>query len=335
MSILAPRFQGPFLALVGFAGFSLHDVIVKVLGASYSPVQIVFFSALFGFPLLTLMLIRDSQPGTLRPNHPWWTALRTLLTTVTAFSAFYAFTVLPLAQTYALLFAAPLLITVLSIPMLGERVGPRRLGAVFVGLCGVLVVLQPGTSEFTLGHIAGVTAAVCSATGAVIMRKIGREERSAVMLLYPMLANIVVMGAALPLVYEPMPLLDMAGLVAIAVIALAATTALIMAYRRGSAVSVAPMQYSQIIWATVWGMLFFAETPSPSTILGAAIIIASGIYIVLREDRANVSENQPVLNTRSRADTGTYPRISVLTRLPEDEDEAGSKSPLAKETGSD
>ena len=126
--------KGVAFALTGFAVFSTHDVVIKVLGASYAPFQILFFSALLGFPLATLMLITDKTPGTLRPVHPWWVTARTAAALVTGVSAFYAFSVLPLAQVYAFIFAAPLFITILSIPMLGEKVGPHRWAAVAMGL---------------------------------------------------------------------------------------------------------------------------------------------------------------------------------------------------------
>ena len=120
----------------------------------------------------------------------------------------------------------------MAIPMLGERVGIRRGLAVLVGLGGVIIVLQPGATEFGLGHLAALIAAVCGGFGSVIVRKIGHEERSVVLILYPrMMANVVVMGAALPFVYQPMPGQDMAALAVIAGFALIATTLLIFAYR--------------------------------------------------------------------------------------------------------
>ena len=113
-------------ALAGYAVFSAHDALIKLLGGSYASVQILFFSVLLGFPFATLMLMGDSQKGTLRPANPGWVALRTAAAVLTGASAFYAFSVLPLAQVYAFIFAAPLLITVLSVPILGEKVGLHR-----------------------------------------------------------------------------------------------------------------------------------------------------------------------------------------------------------------
>ena len=306
--------RGAIFALIAFAIFATHDVVVKVLGGLYSPFQIVFFSVLFSFPLATLMLMRDNQPGTLLPVHPWWMALRTGAAVVTGFCAFYAFSVLPLAQTYAILFAAPLLITVLAIPVLGEVVRLRRWLAVIVGLVGVLVVLRPGQTELSLGHLAALVAAIGGSITSVVVRKIGGEERPVVILLYPMVANFVVMACALPFVYTAMPL-EHLGLVAIiAVFGWTANRLVIKAYQAGEAAIIAPMQYSQIIWAAIFGAVFFNEVVDGWTAAGAAIIIASGMYIVLRESRGS-SVNRPVLRTRSRGETGTAPRASLMMRL--------------------
>ncbi|MBW4709499.1 DMT family transporter [Roseobacter sp. YSTF-M11] len=311
---MTPNTKGALLALTAFGIFASHDVIIKVLGGAYSPVLIVFFSVLFSFPLAMLYLLRDATPGTLIPKHPWWMAARTVAAVITGFCAFYAFSVLPLAQVYAILFASPLLITILAIPILGEPVKLRRWIAVAVGLTGVLVVLRPGSAELGLGHLAAMISAICGSFASIIVRKIGREERTVVIMLYPMMANFVVMAALLPFVYEPLPLADLGKLGVIALLAWTAGRFLIAAYNVGEAVVVAPMQYSQIIWASFYGLLFFDETPDNPTIIGSAIIIASGLFIVLRESKAPGSE-QPVLRTRSRPETGTTPRVSPFLRM--------------------
>ncbi|SEQ16303.1 DMT family transporter [Thalassovita taeanensis] len=302
-------------ALCAFAVFSGHDVVVKQLGGSYAPFQIVFFSVLFGFPVVTLMLIRDRTDGNLRPRHPWWTALRTVSAVIASLSVFYAFSKLPLAQTYAILFAAPLLITLLAIPLLGEKVGWHRGAAILVGLIGVMIVLRPGSTPLTLAHLSALSAAVFSALAAVIVRKIGSDERSVVLLLYPMLTNFVVMACLMPFVYVPVSLPHLGGFGLMAVLVFCATLLQIAAYRVGSAFVVAPMQYSQIIWAVVFGVLFFDEYPDRSTIIGACVVICSGLYIVFREDKSAVSVNTPVLSTRSRFAVGTMPRVGAVQKL--------------------
>lgn len=313
-SKLSPNTRGAGLALLGFAIFATHDVVIKFLGGTYSAFQIVFFSVLMGFPVVTLMLMRDNTDGNLRPVHPWWTALRTVAALITGVTAFYAFTVLPLAQTYAILFASPLLITLLAIPILGEKVGIRRGVAVIVGLIGVMIVLRPGEAELGLGHAAALTAAVCGALASIIVRKIGKEERSVVLLLYPMVANFAVMACVMPFVYVPVPVTHLGLFGVIALFAFLGMLCIIAAYRRAEAVIVAPMQYSQILWAVLYGTLFFGETPDWNTAIGASVIIASGIYIVLREGRTDRSKNRPVLETRSRPETGTMPRVNLMMR---------------------
>ena len=303
--------RGVALALGAFALFSLHDVAVKLLGGGYSVFQVVFFSVLLSFPLVVLMLLRDPEPGTLLPRHPGWTALRTACTTVTATCVFYAFATLPLAQVYAIIFTMPLLITVLSIPVLGERVGLHRGAAVVVGLGGVLIVLRPGATDLELGHAAALVAALASSLASVIVRRIGRAERTAVLLLYPMMANVVAMGAVLPFVYRPIPLADFGLWALLAALAFGASLLIIQAYRAADAALVAPMQYSQILWAALYGAVLFDETVDGGTALGAGVIIASGLYVVLREARG-ASARTPVLRTRSRVDTGTTARVSPL-----------------------
>lgn len=305
---------GPVLALIAFGIYSTHDVVVKYLGATYSVFQIMFFSGLLSFPLIIVMMTRDQTPGTLRALHPWWMLLRMATVVFGTTAAFYAFTVLPLAQTYSMLFAAPLLVTILSIPMLGERVGIHRGFAVVLGLIGVIVVLRPGVVPISLGHFAGVGAAFGIALSAVVMRKIGREETSSVLMVYPLLANVVVMGAALPFVYVPMSLMDLALTGVVAVMAFTAALLIIAAYRRAEAAIVAPMQYSQILWAVVYGALLFSESPNLWTVVGASLIIMSGLYIVFRETRGNVSANRPVLRTRTRMETVTSPHGEALEK---------------------
>jgi drug/metabolite transporter (DMT)-like permease len=306
--------KGVLYALAAFAIYATHDVVIKILGATYSPFQIIFFATLASFPLVSFMLMGDQTHGNLRPVHPWWIALRTVCTVITGMSAFYAFSVLPLAQTYAILFAAPLLITLLAIPLLGEKVGIHRGAAVLAGLIGVFIVLRPGSSELTLGHLAGLSAAMFSALASIIVRKVGRDERSVVLMLYPMAANFLVMAALLAFVYKPMPLIHLGGIGVISVFGFTAGFLLILAYKNAEAAIVAPMQYSQIIWASLYGYLIFGEVLDWPTLIGTSVIIASGLYIVFRESSGGQSENTPVLRTRSRGATAASFRITHMLR---------------------
>ncbi len=303
--------RGALMSLAAFGAYATHDVVVKLLGESFTSFQIMFFSGLMGFPLVTLMLMGDRRDGTLIPTHPWWSALRSVAAVATGAMGFFAFSQLPLATCYAIFFAMPLLITLMAIPLLGEKVGIRRGVAVIVGLLGVLIVLRPGGGDgFSIGHVAALGAAVTGALTSVIVRKIGQRERSVVLMLYPMVLTFFAMGAMMPFVYVPMTVMDLGLTAVMAFLGMLGSLGIIAAYRTAPAVIVAPMQYSQILWAALYGWLFFGESVDFYTAVGSAVIIASGIYIVLREGTPSVSQNRPVLENRSRMDTGTQPRIS-------------------------
>ena len=215
MTVAHSNLSGALLSLAAFAIYATNDVIVKFLGsnASYHPFQTIFFSGLMAFPLMTIVMMGDKSDGNLRPKMPGWTALRSVLTVLNALTGFYAFSVLPLSEAYPIFFAMPMLVTLLAIPLLGEKVGLHRGVAVVVGLIGVVVVVRPGSANFGLGHIAALAAASIGAMNSVLVRKTGKTERAAVIMLYPMIANFLVSGVALPFVYKPMPLAHL-GLVA-------------------------------------------------------------------------------------------------------------------------
>ena len=313
--------KGALFALLGYGIYATHDVIIKYLGATYSPFQILFFSVIFGFPLISFMLVKDTKAENLRPRHPWWTALRVVSMLISTACIFYAFSVLPLAQTYSILFMVPLIITLLSIPILGERVGLHRGCAIVLGLIGVLIVVRPGSSELTLGHAAVFVGTFFSSMAAIIVRRIGREERDVVLLLYPMLASFLVMGALMPFDYKPMPLVDLGAVALLSFLGFIALNFMIVAYKTGEAGIVAPMQYSQIIWATIFGHFIFGEKPDMQTLLGAGVVILSGLYIVLRESRKDISENTPVLRSRGRMTGGISFLIGpVLRRAKKDKE---------------
>ena len=321
---MSNNLKGAALSLAAFGAYATHDVVVKFLGETYTSFQIMFFSGLMGFPLVMIMLMGDRRDGTLIPRHPWWSLLRSVSAVATGVMGFFAFSQLPMATCYAIFFAMPLLITLMAIPMLGEKVGIRRGIAVMVGLVGVLIVLRPGAGEaFSWGHIAAVGAAVTGALTSIIVRKIGQDERSVVLMLYPMVLTFFAMGMIMPFVYVPMPVTHLGLTAVMAFLGTLGALAIIAAYRAAPAVIVAPMQYSQILWAALYGWLFFEESVDLYTAIGSSVIIASGIYIVLREGTPSVSQNTPVLESRTRMDIGTQPRISSwLKRFERSSDQA-------------
>jgi len=283
---LSDGVRGGMFGLAAFGTFATHDAIVKLLADGISIFQITFFAALFG-NLWIWLTMRSEGSFSIRPVHPWWIGFRSVATVVTGICAFYAFSHLPMAEVYAILFSTPLVITALSIPWLGERVGWPRWGAIFVGLGGVFIVLQPGASPLTLAHLAALVAVLSGAIVAITLRIIGPDERNGVLLFYPNILSLVLMSGLMPVLWITPSATQLGLTVMMSFLGFVALMCLIAAYRRAPASVVAPMQYSQIIWASLFGALFFNDPLQNHVVLGAAVVIASGIFVLWRESRAS------------------------------------------------
>lgn len=288
--------RGVGLSLAAFAIFSLHDALIKSI-QDVPVFQVVFFVVLFSFVPFAFFLAFDGTERSLRPQLPGLVALRCVFSVVGLLCVFYAFGRLPMAEVYSLLFAAPILITLLAIPILGERVRLFRWFAIMFGMLGVLIVLRPGTTTLSISHLAALGAASCTALVSVVTRKIGSREQSVTLILYPMLTNVVVTGIATIFVYVPLPGEVMLRLCGIGVLSVLGQSLMIQAYRASEAQFVAPMQYSQMLWALLYGAIIFHEPVDRTVLLGSAVIVCSGLLFIWRELVASVS--QPVLRTRN------------------------------------
>ena len=284
------------LTLAGYAAYSTHDALVKTL-SDYSVFQILFFAMLFAYVPFSVTRIASAKPLSLMPVHPKLVLLRATLNVMSLSFAFSAFVTLPLVEVYVLLFCTPLIISVLAIIFLGERIALTRWLLILMGMVGVLIVLRPSIESIQLGHIFALSAACCSATAAIIARKIGGEENMATMILFPLLATILATGCALYFVYKPMPLHHLAMMFLIGALGLLGQYCNLSGFRHAPAAYVAPMQYSQIIWAIFYGYLFFNESVDRWVIVGSLITIASGVGMILRERK--VSKVQANLYTRN------------------------------------
>ena len=288
--------KGPLLALAGFAVFSTHDALLKTL-SEYSVFQTIFFAMLFGYVPFSVARVIDQNPGSIKAINPKLVVLRSLLMVGSLCSAFLAFSMLPMVEVYVLIFMAPLIISVLAIYFLGEQVHMFRWFAILLGLVGVIIVLRPSIDTLTIGHLFGLLAAAGSAGAAIIARKVGSSENAATLILYPLLTSIIITGCVLPFVYKPMPLEALGVMFLIGVFGQIGQLLILFAYRSANAAFIAPMQYSQMIWAVIFGLLFFNETIDQWVIIGSLVTIFSGVLIVWRE--AIVSKIKPNLNSRN------------------------------------
>ena len=275
--------RGIGFALVSYACFSTSDATIKLASARFSVFEIAFTLPLAA--LLPVMALARGQGGlrALLPTRWPLVLARGALSSACALVCWKAFALLPLADSYAILFASPMLVTALSVPLLGESVGWRRWGATVVGFAGVLLMIRPGFAAVGTGHLLAVLGALLGAVSFCILRRIGRSERSA-----PIMA---VLFACLALETAPLALRDLvvptapelALLVLAGLLQGAGQAALVLATRDAPAAIVAPFQYSQMLWAVLFGALLFGDRPDPMLFLGLTVVAGSGLYTLWRE----------------------------------------------------
>jgi len=276
--------RGIGFAVLAFALFSCSDAFVKGLAAAGYPVfQLAATFALFALVPVAWLVVKAGGLRSLKARRPFWVAARAVLLAADTVCAYYAFAQLPFAETYAIFFGTPMLVTALSVPLLGEKVGWRRWAAVVVGFMGVLIVLRPGFAELGAGHAAAIVAMLLFALSLLLLRRIGNEESSAAMISWVLLALFLATATLVPAVFvRPSPLA--LGLMAAGGLLLGiAHVAIIEAFRAAPASAVSPFHYSQMIWAVLLGFLVFNELPDFWVAVGSAVIVGSGLFILWRE----------------------------------------------------
>jgi len=224
--------------------------------------------------------------GQLRTERVWAHVTRMSLSTIGMALNFLAIILLPLAEATAIGFSVPIFATLLAALVLREPTGVWRWSAILVGFVGVLVVLQPGSSHIAFeGGLVAIAAALATATATIVIRKLGATETAATTVFWFAASSLVPLGLAMPFfagAHDPQVWAVLAGLsVAGGVAQLALTGAL----RLAPVALVMPMDYSSLVWATLFGLFLFGQLPSPYTWAGAPIIVASGLVIVWREQR--------------------------------------------------
>lgn len=273
----------------GVAFLVANDAVAKLLTDRYAPIQIVFLRNLIAVPIIATVIMLVFGASTLRTHHPRLHAMRGALMVVGAWLYFTALIHMPLAEATALVFSAPIFITALSVPLLGEHVGWRRWGAVLLGFVGVLVIVRPGSATFQLAALLPVGTALCYAIFMISARWIDRAERLWTMMLFAMLFPMLYSAPFAIANWTSVHAGDIALFVAIAVFGSLGLALIGQAFRMAPAAIVAPFDYTALIWATGLGWMIWGDIPLLWTILGAAIIVVSGIIIILREAKQTPS----------------------------------------------
>ncbi len=287
--------RGIVLMLTAVFVFSVQDAVVKWLTADYPVMQVMFFRGVFGMIPCAVIVWRAGGWAKTRTRrlgaHLWrgGTILAALITFYLAISR------MPLADVVAIAFSAPLFMTALSVPLLGERVGARRWAAVLVGFVGIVIIVRPGAGVLGPAALLALASSVLFAVGMTVTRRLSRSESSATILLYFTLLNIVVGSAFMPFQWVTPPAADALLLASVGLTGSIGAYLMFEAFRLTPVAVVAPFEFSALIWATLFGYLVWHEVPGPAVLWGAAVVVASNLYIVHREARRKVAAPPPRL----------------------------------------
>jgi drug/metabolite transporter (DMT)-like permease len=278
--------------------FSLVDATAKWLTQGYDPWQIVFLSRIVPITVALIVAYRETgNPFNFYTRFPKVQLLRAALTIPMIWCFFTGLSLMSLAEAITIAFTAPLFITVLSRPMLGEKIGPRRWSAVVVGFLGILVALRPGLGGIGIGPILIIISAFAYALSMVLLRRFAGQEPTHNILFYSAIGAFLVGGFnSVPVWIEP-DAIDWGLLLLVGVWGVLGSYAVIRAYRLGEASMLAPLEYTALIWSIMFDLWLFSLTPVPAVLIGAAIVIAANVYIAHREHRlakaAAVADQKP------------------------------------------
>lgn len=298
--------------LLAMGAISINDLLIKQLSGGYPLHQMVFIRSLIGIMFSLILVQIEGGWSILRSRTPGLHLMRGFFVIVSNMTYFAALAALPLADATALFFVAPLMITLLSIPLLGEKVGPMRLGAVVVGFCGMVIMLRPWDSaaarEASLIILfLPVVSALFYALNQIMTRKLGATTKASAMAVY-IQAMFIVVGGLFWLVAgdgryaegidNPSIIFllrawawpvgnDIWMFAGLGLNSALVGYTLAQAYRMADAATVAPFEYIGLPLAVLWGWLFFDHLPGPTIAIGIAMIMGSGLFVFFREQYKN------------------------------------------------
>ncbi|MCZ7660047.1 MAG: DMT family transporter [Xanthobacteraceae bacterium] len=290
------RLIGIALMCGAVAMFSCLDTTAKYLLDHMDTLQVVWARYFSAFVLSVILFNPFTRPGVLRTTRPVLQVGRSALLLASTTVSFFALIYLQLDQALAILFSTPFIVAALSVPLLGEKVGARRWAAICVGFLGVLLVTRPGFGGIHPAAILSVISAFCYALYNIATRAVSRTDSSETSLFYTNLVGAAAMLPVLPFVWtlpkDPFIVLLM---VVVGAFGALGHYLLIIAHRLAPPALLAPFIYTQLVWTGLLGFLVFADVPNQWTLAGAAIVTASGLYILYRERKVTGEAKAPVV----------------------------------------
>jgi drug/metabolite transporter (DMT)-like permease len=280
---MTPRIQGILLMMASMVVFTLLDASAKYVTHSLPPAIAVFFRYLVATGLSLAVMMRAGGPALMITRHPALQLLRGLLLMVSTILNFTAIMYLQLAQTAAIFFTIPLWVCALSVPLLGELVGLKRWVAVLVGFAGVLIIMRPGTASFHWAMLLSVASSICGSIYNIVTRKVGGRDRAETSLFYVSFIGALAATAPLPFLWQTPQGLQWPLLVFMGFAGGIGHYMLIQAHRLAPASALAPFVYTQIVWMILVGYFAFGDVPDHWTLIGAAIVVACGLFVFARE----------------------------------------------------
>ena len=281
--------------LAAVASFSLMDAGMKLLSAHYPPLQVTLLRGAASLPFVLVWVLATAGPRSIVPVRWGLHLLRGVLGMVMIGCFVYALRRMPLSTAYTLYFVAPLLVAALSVPLLGERVGPRRWTAIGIGMLGVVVVLRPGVDGLvSLPGLMVLLAATAYAIAAVTVSLLTRTDTPQSMVVW--FLAIMAVGAGLAAIpgWVPLRWEHAALILGMGLAGAFGQIALTSAFMRGDASMIAPLEYTGLVWVIAWDWLLWQTLPDTATWTGAAIIVASGLYLLRRERTVGATRTPPL-----------------------------------------
>ena len=276
--------------------FGCMAVCIRLASSQLHPFEIAFFRNFFGFVFILPMLVRHG-PSLFRTNKLPLYVVRCLIGIVSMLAGFWAIVNLPLAQAIALSYSTPLFVTIGAVLVLGEIVRARRWTAVRVGFLGVVLIVRPGSADFTAGSLVALMAAVASASVAISIKFLSRTEHPDAIVLYTTMLWVPMSLLPALFVWEMPVGITWLWIILAGLLGTTAHMCWTRALKLGDASMLTPLSFLQILVVAVFGYFLFDEALDRWTVLGAAIIFGSNVYIARREARlARQAVTDPEIN---------------------------------------
>jgi len=286
---------GILLMLAGDFMFALNDAMGKWLVASFSVGQVVLIRSIGAFIVLGPMIANQGTAKLFEMERPVLQSLRVLATTVDTALFYAAVVYLPLADVMSFYMAGPIYVAALSHFLLGEKVGWRRWAAILVGFCGVLIILKPSSAAFSQSSLFALVGSFAFAFAIILSRRL-RGTSDTNLVTWQTIGTLLVGGVMTIGAWRTPSVLDFGAMLLLGIVSCSAHLMITRALKLAPASTLAPLHYSLLLWAVIFGLAFFGDVPGPRILIGSAIVVLAGLFIFHRQkvvDTVVPPENVP------------------------------------------